>query len=470
MEKLNAKSIAELAPLLRDKKVSPVEVTTSVLQQTEKYNETLNAYLNIYDKEAIAAARVAEEEIVQGNYRGPLHGIPIGIKDNVYMKDKVTTMGSLIHKDFKPDFDATVIQKLTTAGAIVTGKLNMHEYALGITTNNPHYGPSRNPWNTKRTSGGSSGGSGVAVAADMAIATIGTDTGGSIRIPASACGIVGLKPTYGRVSKYGCFPEAWTLDHVGPMTKTVNDTAILLAGIEGFDQYDPASVRIPEISQDLFYGKDMTEMVIGVNESFYFKEVDSRIESIVRKRIQQLEEMGAKIKTVAIPTLKYAEYALTITDMSEASTVHHENLLARPQDFGEDVRPILELGEVPSAVEYLQAQQIRRQLKKEFQEVFQSVDAVIAPTIPIVPPEIGEETVWLNGEEVDLFDHILRLTSPTNFTGMPSLSVPVGLVDGMPVGIQVIGNGFEERKILKLGQIIESMEPMSGEKPGLGKV
>lgn len=470
MEKLHTKSIEELAPLLRDQKVSPVEVTKSVLQQTKQYNGSLNAYLDVYEKEAIAAAEIAEEEIMQGKYRGALHGIPIGIKDNIYMKNKVTTMGSFIHKDFTPDFDATIVNHLKDAGAILTGKLNMHEYALGITTDNPHYGPSRNPWDRKRTPGGSSGGSGVAVAADMAIATIGTDTGGSIRIPSSACGIVGLKPTYGRVSKYGSFPEAWTLDHIGPMTKTVEDTSILLQAIEGFDKNDPASVSVPTAFRSHSYAKDISEMVIGVNESFYFKDVDSRIKRIVREQIAALEAMGATIVTVDIPTLEYCEYALTITDMSEASTVHHANLKARPQDFGEDVRPILELGEVPSAVEYLQAQQIRRQLKVEFEAVFKTVDAIIAPTIPVVPPKIGQEVVDLNGEEVDLFDHILRLTSPTNFTGLPSLSIPVGLADGMPVGLQLIGDVFEERKILKLGKMIEGTNPMNGEKPHIIKV
>src|SRR5699024_300046 len=238
MNELRMKSIEELAPLLKNKQISPVELTESILSQAQNTNELLNAYINIYEHEALQNAEKAEKEIIQGKYRGKLHGIPVGLKDNLYIKDKVTTMGSKIHQYFKPDFDATVVKNLKNAGAILTGKLNMHEYALGITTNNPHYGPSRNPWDPIRTPGGSSGGSAVAVSNYMATAALGTDTGGSIRIPASACGIVGLKPTYGRVSKYGCFPEAWTLDHVGPMTQTVQDAFTLLQVIEGFDKND----------------------------------------------------------------------------------------------------------------------------------------------------------------------------------------------------------------------------------------
>lgn len=467
MGELNTKSIAQLAPLLRDKQISPFELTEATLAQTDYLNDSLNAYIDIYREEAITAAKMAEEEILQGKYRGPLHGIPIALKDNIYVKGKVTTMGSKIHQDFKPHFDATVVNRLREAGAILTGKLNMHEYALGITTDNPHYGPCRNPWNANKTPGGSSGGSGAAVAAHMATASIGTDTGGSIRIPASACGIVGLKPTFGRVSKYGCFAEAWTLDHVGPMTKTVDDTAILLQALEGFDENDPTSVKVPKAYRLNAYAQDVRQMVIGINESYYFNDIDNDVDLLVRKRIKMLEDMGAKIEAVDIPSLQYCEYALTITDMSEASTVHHHHLKSRPQDFGEDVRPILELGEVPTAVEYLQAQQIRRKLKLEFEKAFTKIDVLIAPTLPIIPPEIGRDVALLNGEKVDLFDNVLRLTSPANFTGLPSLSVPAGLADGMPVGIQLIGDTFEERKILRVGNIIESMNPLEGKTPDL---
>lgn len=456
MNKLNELPIETLAPLIKNKEISPVDLVSSTFNQLDQYDEVLNAYIDIYKEDALLASKKAEKEIMSGKYFGPLHGIPIGIKDNIYMKDRVTTMGSHIHRNFKPAFNATIINNLYEAGAVITGKLNMHEYALGITNDNPHYGASRNPWDVSKISGGSSGGSSVAVSAHMATASLGTDTGGSIRIPSAACGVVGLKPTYGRISKYGCFPEAWTLDHVGPITKTVEDAALLLKILEGFDEKDPASIRIPDKLNSSSV-KTISNIVIGINESFYFQEVDQKIEQLIKSKIKKLEAMGAKIKTVEIPTLQYAEYALTITDMSEASTVHHHNLKTRNQDFGEDVRPILELGEIPSAVEYLQAQQIRRQLKLEFKEVFNEVDVIITPTMPIMVPKIGEETAILNGKEIDLFDHALRLTSPSNFTGLPSMTVPCGLIDEMPVGLQIIGDAFKEREIIQMGKIIEDM-------------
>lgn len=456
MNELRMQSIEKLAPLLKDKQISPVELTESVLFQAKAENELLNAYINIYSSQALQDAKKAEKEILNNDYRGSLHGIPIGLKDNLYMKDKITTMGSKIHQNFKPEFDATVVQKLKKSGAILTGKLNMHEYALGITTNNPHYGPCRNPWERTRIPGGSSGGSAAAVSNHMATAALGTDTGGSIRIPASACGIVGLKPTYGRVSKHGCFPEAWTLDHVGPMTKTVQDAYTLLQAIEGFDKIDPMSLEISNTYTFKSGSKSANKIVIGINESFYFNNVDFKIESLIKEKIAMLEGLGINFEMVEIPTLKYCEYALTITDMAEASTVHHDNLLSRPQDFGKDIRPILELGKAPSAVDYLQAQQIRYKLNEEFDNVFERVDAIISPTIPIVPPEIGEDKAFINEEEVDLFDNMLRLTSPSNFTGHPALSLPIGFVSEMPVGVQLIGGKLKDKELLNLGKIIEN--------------
>lgn len=464
---LKKQSIESLASLLQDRKISPVELANSILNQISQYNKILNAYIDVYKTEVIEKAETAEREIMRGNYRGPLHGIPIGIKDNLFTKNKVTTMGSYIHRDFKPGYSATVVNRLEAAGTIITGKLNMHEYALGITSNNPHYGPVRNPWDITKISGGSSGGSSVSVSANMAAASIGSDTGGSIRIPSAACGVVGLKPTYGRISKYGCFPEAWTLDHVGPITQTVDDASLLLRMLEGFDANDPTSIEVSDECQVDSFTKDIKDLVIGVNESFYFKDIDEPIEHLIKKRINDLEEMGAKIEMIDIPTLQHSEYALSITDMSEASTVHDPNLKTRLQDFGEDTRLTLELGEAPTAVDYLQAQQIRHQLKLEFKAAFRKVDVLVAPTLPIMVPEIGTETARLNGQEVDLFDHALRLTSPANFTGLPSLSVPCGLVKGMPVGMQIIGDACKESDIILVGKLIENMKPLEGKAPNV---
>lgn len=464
---LAMKPIEELAPLIHSREISPVELTNSVLSQVEKYNKSLNTYLSIYAEEARGDAKKAEKEISQGIYRGSLHGIPMGIKDNIYFKDKITTMGSKIHKNFKPAYDATVIKRLRHAGVIFTGKLNMHEYALGVTTDNPHFGPCRNPWDPNKIAGGSSGGPGAAIAAGMSVASLGSDTSGSINIPSAFCGIVGLKPTYGKVSKYGCFPEAWSLDHIGPMSKTVSDAATILSHIEGFDENDPSSIKTSPVNYQAHLKTDISGMVIGINEDYFFKDVDKLVEQTVRRVVKVLEGMGARIETVDIPALEHAEYALMVTDFSELGTVHHNNIKTRPQDYGEDVRVLIEAGQMFSAVDYLQAQQIRRKLKSDFKKAFQKVDVLLAPSTPAPTPDIGSEFVYINGNEVNLLDNLTRFTGPVNLAGLPSLILPCGFREGMPVGMQLIGPAFEEGKILKIGYAYERSNPLEGKRPKL---
>lgn len=461
------KPAEELAPLLKSKSLSPVELTEAVLDHAEETEKHINSYMEIYREEALEQARNAEKEILDGNYRGMYHGIPVGIKDNIYFKDKVTTMSSKIHKDFVSDYDATVIKKMKDAGVIFTGKLSMHEYAWGITNNNPHYGPVRNPWNLDKIPGGSSGGSGASVAAGSSVAALGTDTAGSIRIPSSACGIVGLKQTFGRVSKYGVFPLAWSLDHVGPMTKTVKDAAGLLEIIAGFDPNDPTTLNVPVDNYlDQITG-DVKGLVIGINEDYFFDRVDSNIEKLVQEGIQKLVDLGAKVEEVKIPALEYAEWAELITSLSEASAIHDTNLKKRPDDYGNDIRMLFELGELPSAVDYLQAQQVRRQLKQDFQKAFEQVDVIIAPTLPILPPDIGSDVAEIDGEKVDLINNIIRFMGPLNLTGLPALSVPCGTSNGLPVGMQIIGPAFKEGRILNTGYAFEQTNPMKDKLPDL---
>ncbi|MGE7544834.1 amidase [Sporosarcina sp. FSL K6-3508] len=466
-KELIQKSVEELAPLIQNGSLSPVDLTKAVLDHAEDTQESINAYMTIYRDEAEQSAREAEKEIKEGKYRGMYHGIPMALKDNLYFKNKVTTMSSKIHKDFVPDDDATVVSKLRDAGVIFTGKLSMHEYAWGITNNNPHYGAVRNPWDTDKIPGGSSGGSGAAVAVGSSVASLGTDTAGSIRIPSSICGIVGLKPTHGRVSKYGCYPLAWTLDHIGPMTKTIKDAAGMMDIISGYDQKDPTSVNTPVDQYLQKIQGNVKDLVIGVNEEYFFKQVDNEVDQIVRKNIQALVDQGAKVEIVNIPSLQYAEWAELVTSLSEASAIHHEDMLKRPQDFGDDIRMLFELGELPSAVDYLQAQQVRRQLKQEFQQAFQKVDVMIAPTLPVVASTIGDDTVDLNGQQVDLIDNIIRFTGPSNLTGLPALSIPGGLKGNLPVGVQIIGPAFAEARILDVGYAIEQTNPMKDRKPEL---
>lgn len=459
------KSVTEIAPLIENKDISPVELTKAVLDHAEKNDEKINAYISFRREKALEDAKKAEQEIMNGNYRGIYHGIPMAIKDNIYIKGEVTTMASKIHRDFVPSYNATVIDKLNEAGAIIIGKLNMHEYALGATTNNPHYGPCRNPWDLEYIPGGSSGGSGAALIAHMTMATLGTDTGGSVRIPAATNGIVGLKQTYGRVSNYGSFPLAWTLDHIGPMTKTVKDAAALLEVIAGYDPKDSTTVNVPVDQYLDGITGDVKDLVIGINEEYFFNNVDNDIEQAVRNKIRQLEKEGARIQEVDIPSLQFSEWAVMTTIISEPAAIHQQNHLNRPEDFGEDLQFLFDLGELPSAVDYIHAQQIRRHLKQDFQNVFENIDVLITPTLPIQTPKIGADTVELNGEEVGVLDHIIRFTGPFNITGLPALSVPCGFKGHLPIGIQIVGKPFDEKTILNVGYAIEQMNPLEGRIP-----
>ena len=464
---LFTKPVEELAPLIKNKSISPVELTKEVLDHAEDSQEKTNAHLAFYRKEAEESAQKAETEIGKGNYRGMYHGIPMGLKDNIFFKNKVTTMASKIHKDFTPSYDATVVSKLKEAGVIFTGKLNMHEYAMSITSNNPHYGPVRNPWDLEKTPGGSSGGSGASVAADASMASIGTDTAGSIRIPAAACGIVGLKPTRGRVSAHGVYPLSWTQDHIGPMTKTVKDAAGLLEVIAGYDEKDPASVDRSAENYLAQITGDVKDLVIGVNEDYFFHDIDSNIEKSVRHTIQALVDQGAKVKEVKIPALEDAQMAGITFSVSEGSAIHMNSVLNNPEDFGEDIRGFLVSGAFPSSEEYAHALKVRKQLIQDFQETFKKVDVLISPTLPAMPNKIGNNFVDINGKEADVISSFIRMTGPSNITGTPSLSIPCGFNGHLPVGLQIMGPAFSEGLVLNTGYAVEKMNLLNGRKPVL---
>lgn len=440
------------------------------LSHAQSLNPTINAYISFREEAALAEARTAEKEIRAGRTRGPLHGVPVALKDSVFLKDEVTTLGSRIHGDFRPTHDGAVVEKLRGAGAIIVGKLNLHEYAWGLTNDNPYFGVTRNPWDPAKLAGGSSGGSAAAIAADMSFLTIGADAAGSIRVPSAICGGVGLKATYGRVSTFGDFPLAWTLGHVGPMVKDVTDAAATLQAIAGFDPRDPAStdVAVPDFSALL--DQDARGLVIGIEEDYFFRDVDSGIEQVVRATIDELVSRGATLKPVRIPALAHAEWACSTTILAEASTVHHENLVARSEDFAPDVRAQLQVGELISAVDYLQAQQVRRQLKQEFSAALADVDVLLTPSMPVLTADVGQQMVELNGRELPLASQFTRFCVPTNLTGHPSMTVPAGVVDGLPVGVQVIGRAFDEATVLRAGRCIEQLDPLAGHRPQVGSL
>lgn len=466
MTELYYQTISRLAPMLERKELSPVELADSVLSRIESIDPKLNAYITVLGDAAMASAKQAEADIMAGGYKGPLHGIPMALKDLYYTKGIQTTGGSDILRNFVPDYNATVVNKLLDAGAIITGKLNMHEYAFGATNENPHFGDAHNPWNTEHITGGSSGGSGAAVSAGLCAASLGTDTGGSIRTPSALCGVVGLKPTFGRVSKYGVIPLAWSLDHVGPLTRGVEDAAIILEVIAGYDPNDPTTKDKPVEAYRSQLGSGVKGLKIGVPTNYYFDDVDPEVEARVRAAIKTFEDLGGEVIDVSIPELALAMFAEMVTISTEASAYHHETLAANPAGYGDDVRLLLQGGELITAVQYVKAQQARRVIQEGFGRAFAQVDVLVAPTVPITAPRIGQKQVNVNGKMKDVVMQFMGWAAPCNLAGLPSVSVPVGLsTDGLPVAIQVIGKPFAEGTILKVAAAYEQQSSFKDIRP-----
>jgi aspartyl-tRNA(Asn)/glutamyl-tRNA(Gln) amidotransferase subunit A len=449
-------TLADLAAALGERRLSPVEVVEALLERIESRNEALGAFITVTAERALAEARRAEQEILAGEYRGPLHGVPVALKDLVYTAGVRTTMGSAFFEDHVPDHSATVVGKLDEAGAVVVGKTNTHEFAYGPTGDRSRFGPSRNPHDPARISGGSSGGSAVAVAADLCYGALGSDTGGSVRIPAALCGVVGMKPTFGRVSKHGVFPLSWTLDHVGPMTRTVRDNALLLTTLAGYDPEDPYSAQRPpeDFARDLERG--VRGAVFGVPEGFYFEHVEDEVEERVREAAGVFAGLGAEVRSVEIPHLRETLKAQRLTLAVEAYAVHEERLTSEPGRFGDEVRERLMDGERPKAHRYATAQQVKIRAVREFREALEGVDVLLTPTVPISATEIGQREVRIGGYDEGVRSALTRLTGPTNLTGFPSLSVPCGLTAaGLPVGLQIIGRPFEEATLYRFGHAYE---------------
>ena len=459
-EELAFASIAELAPLIQRKEVSPVEVTQVHLDRIERLNGQFLAYLTVLRDEALAAAREAEQEIARGQYRGPLRGIPIALKDLFAVKGVRLTCGSKILADHIADSDATVVTRLNQAGTILLGKLNMHEFAWGGTSLNPHYGTPRNPWDPTRLPGGSSGGSTVATAAGLAMGTLGTDTGGSVRIPASLSGIVGLKPTYGRVSRFGVYPLSHSCDHVGPMVRTVADAAVLLQAIAGPDPKDPTTSRAAVPDYTLALREDIRGLRLGVPQEYFFDDVEPAVRDGITTAVQHLSSLGAVVEEVSIPSMQHVIASSTAIIGAEAYEIHAQTLKTHSQDYGADVRSRLMLGACIQASQYLKAQRFRTLLCQEMLDILGRVDALITPTTLMTASKIGEPTVHIGGKEVVVAAHIARATRPFNMTGLPAISVPCGFTpDGLPIGLQIVGRPFEETTVLRLAYAYERSTP-----------
>jgi aspartyl-tRNA(Asn)/glutamyl-tRNA(Gln) amidotransferase subunit A len=459
-------TIAEAGNLIRARQVSPVESVQDLLSRIARLDgpDGLNSYLTIAGEEALAQARRAEQDLASGMDRGALHGIPVALKDLFDTAGVRTTAGSKILAARVPDVDATVVRWLRDAGAIVLGKTHLHEFAFGTTNDNAHYGPCRNPWDMTRVPGGSSGGSGAALAAGLCLGALGTDTGGSIRIPAAACGIVGLKPTYGRVSRAGVIPLSWSLDHAGPMARTVEDTAILLAAIAGHDPNDPASAGEPldDYRGALIGHSGARGLRIGVPAEHLWNDLNPEVEQAVRRAIGRLGELGAVIDEVSLPDLDLAPAAVSILMPSEAASYHLPWLRERPEDYGGSVRDRLELGLAITAVQYLEAQRARAFLIGQALRVMDEWDLLVGPTLPNVAPKIeairspSPQARPADGPAPGVAGVPTRLTNPFNLLGFPAISVPCGFDGaGLPVGLQLVGRPWEEATVLRAAHAYE---------------
>jgi aspartyl-tRNA(Asn)/glutamyl-tRNA(Gln) amidotransferase subunit A len=450
------RSLTDLAVAFRERRLSPVEVVGALLERIKGADGELNSFITVTGEGALEEAARAEREILGGDYRGPLHGVPVGLKDLIYTEGVRTTMGSVFFKDFVPDYSATVVLRLEEAGAITIGKTNTHEFAYGPTGDRSYFGPTRNPHDIRRIPGGSSAGSGAAVAADLLYGSLGSDTGGSIRIPAALCGVVGMKPTFGRVSKHGVFPLSWTLDHVGPLTRSVEDNALLLNALAGYDPKDPYSAnRGPEdFTRDL--GRGVRGVVIGVPSDFYFEHVEDEVEKRVREAIEVFRSLGAQVREVGIPHLWETLKAQRLTLAADAYAIHEERLKTDPEKFDEEVRERLLDGERLKAHRYASAQQRKLGAKDEFNRVLSEVDVLLTPTLPIAATLIDQREVNIGGYEEPVRSAVTRLTGPTNHNGFPSLSVPCGVTaSGLPVGMQLIGRPFDEATLYRFGHAYE---------------
>lgn len=459
-------NIQEAGASLRARRISAVELTRAALDRVRKLAH-LNAFITVLDEEALRQAAARDQELVRGHDRGPLHGIPVAVKDVFCTKGIRTTCGARIFADHVPDRDAAVVERLQAAGAVLLGKTNMHELAFGITSSNPHFGAVRNPWDPERIPGGSSGGSGVAVASGMALMAMGSDTGGSIRIPAAFCGTVGLKPTFGRVSRYGVMPLDFTLDHMGPLTRTVRDAAITLSVIAGHDPRDETSSRRPVNSYVPPEAVSLGGVRIGLPENFYFDRVDPEAAEAVRTMARTAESLGALVVPVRVPDIAAINTVGRIIVQAEASALL-ERYLNRRSEFGADVLALLDQGRLLPATDYINAQRLRRLMRSEFRSVFQQTDCLFTPTTPTAAPRIGQTTLEFNGASEDVRLASTRLVRAINVLGLPALSLPCGFNrEGLPLGLQIIGRPFDEALLFRVAAALEDATDFHRRKPAL---
>ena len=449
-------SARPLGQLIQRKEVSPVEVIAAHLSRIESLEPKLNSFITLLPDQAMAAARQAEKEIREGRYRGPLHGIPIGLKDLYYTEGIRTTSGSKIFDTFVPNFDSTVSAKLKEAGALLLGKLNMHPLAYGPTGENGEYGDMHNPWNPALIAGGSSGGCGSAAASGECTLTMGSDTGGSIRIPSALCGLVGFKPTYGRLSRYGLTPLAWSQDHVGPIVRTVEDCALVMNAVAGYDPSDPTSINLPVPDYTRSLTGEIRGVRVGVPKEYFDVLIDSEVKESVLKAIDRLGELGAVISEVSWPMYRYCTAISSAIQMGEATAYHSHLIRTHGSRIYPPVRLRLEAGFFVSASDYVQAQRARSLFYRESLDLLKKVDLLAGPTVPVTAFEIGRTRVNVGNKTTGAIGLLTQYTRPFNLNGFPAITVPCGFSDaGLPIGLQLAGRPLEEETVLRTADAYE---------------
>ena len=453
-------TLARLAERLRAGDLSPREAVASSLQRIERLEPALNAFVSVRGEEALIEAAALE----RSGERGPLHGVPVAVKDVIDVAGARTTAASRILADNVATSDATVVARLRRAGAIVVGKLNTHEFAFGATTTSPHFGPARNPWDTDRICGGSSGGSGAAAAAGMVVGTLGTDTAGSIRIPAALCGVTGLRPSTGRVSNRGVVPVSWTFDTVGPIARTAEDCALLLEAIAGADPDDPACVGTAAPAYGEALGAGVRGLRIGL-VSHLLDGAEPAVAACVEAALRELASLGARVEPVEASFLRETEVVTQLVMLPEAATAHLPWLRARLDDYGADVRARLLAGLLLPATATITGQRARRRLYARAQELLARHDILAAPAMPVTAPRIGQDDVELAGTSVPYRLALIPFNSPWACLGLPAASVPCGFVDGLPVGLALAGRRLEEETVLRAAHAFQQVTDWHERRP-----
>ena len=460
-------SAEEQSKLIATKEVSPVELVQAHLDRIVATEPVLNSFITRPGEQAMVAARRAEKEIGSGRYRGPLHGLPVGLKDLYYVKGVRNTSGSKIFDNFVPDYDSAAASRLKEAGAILMGKLNLHQFAFGPTGLNRDYGDMHNPWDPQRLAGGSSGGSASAAATGQCAITLGTDTGGSVRIPSALCGLAGIKPTYGRVSRYGLVALSWSLDHPGPMARTVEDCALTLNVLAGYDARDPASAREPVPDYRAALTGDVRGLRIGVPREYFEVPLDPGVKDRVMEALKVLDGLGARVQEINWPLFHQSASISSVIIYAESAAYHRDLVLSRGKEYDPSVRWRLEVGLFISAEEYLQALRAREVYTHEALDLLREVDVIAGPTEPVVAPLIDAQGIEIEGKEVGSIAALTQYTRPFNITGFPAVTVPCGFSEGLPVGLQLAGRPFEEATILNTGYAYQQATDWHTRRPPL---